>query len=232
MDDRADAVKPVVRSSEQVASQVPRKVGIRLRVVRNRLPGGPRASVAGLVPGRAVAERSGTRAGRTRNRHSPGLFCFLKALPEVVPGTSFRESILGQGIVELSHVEYLPQRVPIVLMALLIAAAAVGLGDLAVRGLGLAEGVRLGDASRLDYGLGAGLLGTLTLLFGRAGWLSPWPVRLSLLILAGAGLVTSRLWRAPREDRPEGVSLGACYLPVRRGHAAGFDAAVDRFRRP
>jgi hypothetical protein len=122
----------------------------------------------------------------------------LKALPEVVPGTSFRESVLGNGIAELTHVENLPQRVPILIVALLVAATAVGLGDLVLRSLRLEPGIALVERVALDYGLGAGLLGVLTLLFGRLGWLAPWSVRAWLLILAAAGLFTSRLWRAPR----------------------------------
>ena len=59
----------------------------------------------------------------------------LKAFPEVVPGTTFEESFLGNGLEELSHVENLPQRLPIVLTAGLIAAAAIGLGDMALRRL-------------------------------------------------------------------------------------------------
>ncbi len=77
-----------------------------------------------------------------------------------MPDTTLRESLLGNGLGELSHVENLPQRVPIVLAAGLIAAAAVGLGDLALRGLRLAGGLRLGERVALDYGLGAGLSGS------------------------------------------------------------------------
>ncbi len=122
----------------------------------------------------------------------------LKALPEVVPGTSFRDSLLGHGIDELSHVENLPQRIPIVLSALLIALAAIGLGDLVLRWLRLAPGISLLERVALDYGLGAGLLGVLALVAGRLGWLDPWLVRVALFVVAAAGLVTSRLWRAPK----------------------------------
>ena len=84
----------------------------------------------------------------------------LKALPHVVPETTFRESILGQGLEELSHVENLPQRVPIVLAAGLIAAAAVGLGDLVLARPSAGRAAwALGERVALDYGLGAGLLG-------------------------------------------------------------------------
>src|SRR5271170_6303298 len=54
----------------------------------------------------------------------------LKAFPEVVPDTPFHESFLGTAYDELSHVENLPQRLPILLTAGLIAIAAIGLGDL------------------------------------------------------------------------------------------------------
>ncbi len=47
--------------------------------------------------------------------------CSCQTFPEVVPDTSFRESLLGRGLTELSHVENLPQRLPIVLAAALIA---------------------------------------------------------------------------------------------------------------
>jgi hypothetical protein len=122
----------------------------------------------------------------------------LKAFPHVVPDTTWHQSLLGNGIEELSHVENLPQRMPIVLAAGLIAAAAVGLGDLVTRGLRLAGSLRLGERVALDYGLGAGLLGVITLVVGRLGWLDPWIIRFGLGVLAAAGLLTSRLWLAPR----------------------------------
>jgi hypothetical protein len=122
----------------------------------------------------------------------------LKALPQVVPGTTFRESLLGNGIEELSHVENLPQRVPILLAALLIAAAAIGLGDLVLRLLRLETGIAFHERVVVDFGLGAGFLGVLALMVGRMGWLDPWFVRVGLAVLAGAGLLTSRLWQAPR----------------------------------
>ena len=101
----------------------------------------------------------------------------LKTFPEVVPGTTFQESFLGNGLKELSHVENLPQRLPILLTAGLIAAAAIGLGDMALRRLKLEAGLGAAERIALDYGLGAGLLGVLTLLLGRLGWLHPWLFR-------------------------------------------------------
>ena len=119
----------------------------------------------------------------------------LKTFPEVVPDTTFQESFLGNGLKELSHFENLPQRLPIILAAGLVAAAAIGLGDIALRRLKLESGLGAIERVALDYGLGAGLLGVLTLLLGRLGWLQPWLFRAALLVLAVVGLATSRLWR-------------------------------------
>jgi hypothetical protein len=132
----------------------------------------------------------------------------LKAFPEVVPDTPFQESYLGQGLDELSHVENLPQRVPILLAAGLIAAAAVGLGDLVLRGLRLQDGLGLGVRIALDYGLGAGSLGVVTLILGRLGLLDSWSFRIGLALLAAVGLLTSRLWRL---GRPR-LDLNSCLL--------------------
>ncbi len=63
----------------------------------------------------------------------------MSAIPEVVPGTSFQQSLMGRAILELSHLENLPQRVPILLTAGLIAAAAIGLGDLMIGRLKLRD---------------------------------------------------------------------------------------------
>lgn len=126
------------------------------------------------------------------------IYFVLKALPEVVPGTTVRESMLGQAALELSHLENLPQRMSVVLAAGLLAAAAIGLGDLAARALRVAARMGLAERLALDYGLGAGLLGVLTLVLGRLGWLSPWLFRIGLAAIAIPGLATSRLWTAKR----------------------------------
>jgi 4-amino-4-deoxy-L-arabinose transferase-like glycosyltransferase len=125
----------------------------------------------------------------------------LKTFPEVIPDTRFKESYLGQALEELSHIENLPQRIPILLTAGLIALAAIGLGDLVLRGLRLQSRLSLGERIALGFGLGAALLGVVTLIVGRLGWLNPWLIRVGLGLTAMAGLGTARPWQAFRRVR-------------------------------
>lgn len=122
----------------------------------------------------------------------------LKAFPEVVPGTTFRQSLIGQAALELSHLENLPERLPIVAAAALIVAAAIGLGEIAVGALRLRDVLRAGERLALDFGLGTAGLGVLTLLLGRTGLLSPWLFRIGLALIAAAGLGVSRIWTIKR----------------------------------
>ncbi|MBX6314350.1 MAG: hypothetical protein IRY99_15770, partial [Isosphaeraceae bacterium] len=120
-----------------------------------------------------------------------------RALPEVIPGVRFHESYLGLAWEELRHVEHLPQRGPIVLVASLIAAAAIGLGHLVLRGLRLGRELRWFERLPLAYGLGTTGLGLLTLGLGRLGWLDPWPIRIGLGVLALIGN-GGEIWAARR----------------------------------
>jgi hypothetical protein len=139
----------------------------------------------------------------------------LKTFPEVVPDTPWRDSYLGKGLEELSHIENLPQRVPIMLAAALVAAAAVGLGDLVLRRFRLLDGLKAGERVAIDYGLGAGLLAVVTLVVGRAGWLNPWAIRVGLGLVAAVGLVTSGLWRAGwARPRSSSIVLGFIISPL------------------
>lgn len=113
----------------------------------------------------------------------------LKTFPEVVPGTSFRESMLGKGLDELSHLENLPQRLPIVLAAALIAAAAIGLGDATLGRLRIRDRLRWPERIALSYGLGAALLGGITLVLGRLGCLETGFIRIVLAALASLPIV-------------------------------------------
>ncbi len=216
MDDRADSVKPGEPSSEShraaVGSRCAKRLGqiaiVALAIVEFLwlawflIEPLPNANNTGVPTD--VAVRRG--------------WLVLKALPEVVPGTTYRESLLGNAISELSHVENLLQRVPILLAALLIAAAAVGLGDLVLRLLRLESGIALLERVALDYGLGAGLLGVLTLVAGRLGWLDTWLVRRGPGSAGGGGPRDfAALARAPSEGRLLMVVEGPAVLPVPRG---------------
>ncbi|MEO6811121.1 MAG: hypothetical protein ABI353_18585 [Isosphaeraceae bacterium] len=110
-----------------------------------------------------------------------------RALPAVVPGVRWRESYLGLACMELSHVEYLPQRLPIAASAALILGAALGLGHLILRGLRVAPLLRPVERLPLAFGLGTIALSALTLVLGRLGWLAPWPIRLGLAGFAVLG---------------------------------------------
>lgn len=143
-----------------------------------------------------------------------------RALPQVVPGVTFAQSNLGQVLKELSHVENLPQRLPVVAAAALIAAGALGLGGLIVRGLRLAAALSFAERWGLASGLGASGLGVLTLLAGRLGMLSPWPVRVGLGLLAAAEaacLVRERRARGRGPVAPAGP--GRSPMPARVGFA-------------
>ena len=113
----------------------------------------------------------------------------LDTFPHVVSGISLRQSMLGHILTELSHVENLPQRLPIVLAAALIGAAAIGLGDALAGLLRIRSRLRWPERIALEYGLGAAPLGALTLIVGRLGWLDPWFIRLALAALASIPLV-------------------------------------------
>ena len=119
----------------------------------------------------------------------------LDTFPHVVSGISLRQSMLGHILSELSHVENLPQRLPIVLTAALIGAAAIGLGDRLAGLLRIRGRLRWPERIALDYGLGAAPLGALTLIVGRLGWLDPWFIRLALGGLASIPLVELALRR-------------------------------------
>jgi len=140
-----------------------------------------------------------------------------RALPGVVPGVRLEQSLLGPALRDLSHVENLPQRVPIVIAAGLIAVAALALGDLALRGLRLLRLLGPSERIALAFGLGTTGLGVVTLGLGRLGLLSPWPTRLGLglLVLAEAALLVLDRWLngGDEEARDTGGGGGAVANP-------------------
>jgi hypothetical protein len=123
------------------------------------------------------------------------IFLLLKAFPEIVPDTTFDQSLLGQAFQELSHWENLPERIPIIAAAALIAAAAVGLGELVLAALRLGCQVRGMERLALNFGIGTSCLGVLVLVSGRMGLLDPWIFRIGLASLALSGALVSRFWR-------------------------------------
>ena len=200
---------------------------------RARDPGRRRAGLAGLVPDRPAPQCQQQRRVPPERAVRRG-WLLLKTFPEVVPGTTFRESFLGNGLKELSHVENLPQRVPILLTAGLIAAAAIGLGDMVLRGLKLEAGLGAAERIALDYGLGAGLLGVADVAAGTAGL-----ARIRWLFRAGARVARRRgpgdlpaLACGPIQAEFIVLLAGDRDRPVRGGDDPGLDAAFDRLRRP
>jgi hypothetical protein len=122
---------------------------------------------------------AGNVGGKGLNR----LLLLIRAVPEVmVPGLRYRDSYLGLALAELSHVENLPQRLPIVLAAGFIAASAVSLGLLVLRGLRLRSVLEPWERLAVGYGLGTTGLGLATLIVGRLGGLHPWPIRIGLTV--------------------------------------------------
>jgi len=139
----------------------------------------------------------------------PRWIFLARALPEVVPGVTFGQSYIGMALGDLAHAEYLPQRLPVVAAAGLIAAAALGLGGGVLRALRVGGAATAWERLALAFGLGASGLGAITLLLGRAGLLRPWPVRAGLGLLAAAEvvrLVRARVY-ADRSPAPGGPAL-------------------------
>jgi hypothetical protein len=118
-----------------------------------------------------------------------------RALPQVVPGVSWRESMLGQAFGHLGTPSNLADRLPILAAVLLIAGAATLLGHEVLRRLdrGLAPAGRI-EHLALAYGLGTALLAPLVLIAGRTVGLSPWAVRLALgaVVLGGSAAAAVR----------------------------------------
>ncbi|MDR3620342.1 MAG: glycosyltransferase family 39 protein [Paludisphaera borealis] len=131
----------------------------------------------------------------------------LDTFPGVVPDVSFRESLLGKGLDELSHVENLPQRLPIAAAAGLIVLAALGLGDLIRRRLSADLDAGIGERLALDFGLGTVALALAALLLGRLGLLHPWVFRVGLGVVAVAGVAGSRFWKWERPRFETGTAV-------------------------
>lgn len=117
-----------------------------------------------------------------------GIF-LVQFFPGVLPQISFEQSHLGLAIGELGHVENLPQRLPIVLAAGLIAVSAIALGRLALRCLAIHRALDAWERTGLAFGLGTTGLGLLTMIIGRVGIPSTWPVRAGLALFIAVELI-------------------------------------------
>jgi len=135
-------------------------------------------------------------SGNVGGRYNRSYFLW-RLLPEVVPGLTWRRSYLGLLVGKLGHYEFLPQRLPMVLAASLIALAGMSLGRMVIRGLKIDDLDRV-ERPALTFALGMPLLGVVALVLGRMGLLQPWPTRAWLGVLAGWGVVDA-IRRPPRE---------------------------------
>lgn len=117
-------------------------------------------------------------AGNAGVAHPQRIYLLIASLPEIVPGIAWNESHLGLAVRELGRFDYLPQRLPIILAAGLIALSAIAIGRAVARGLRIAIGGLEGIA--LAYGSGSACLGCATLLVGRIG-LPPRPIVIAAL---------------------------------------------------
>jgi hypothetical protein len=126
-------------------------------------------------------------------------FFLWRLLPEAVPGVKWQESYLGLAVKELSHVENLPQRGPIVLAAGFILVSGIALGRLVLRALGLLRLWSSLERLATSYGLGMTGLGLFALILGRIGLLTPWTARVGLLIpiLVETGFLVRQAWVHP-----------------------------------
>lgn len=132
-------------------------------------------------------------------------FLLAQAIPYFVPGTGWDQSLLGMALSELSHVENLPQRGPIVLAGLLIASAGTGLGLMLLRGLRLASVLPAVDRLPLAFPAGLATLSVLTLGVGRFSVPGRLPTiaALAALALGGLGLELRTAWRQRPVRTPE-----------------------------
>ncbi|WP_435006962.1 ArnT family glycosyltransferase [Tundrisphaera lichenicola] len=147
----------------------------------------------------------------------------VRAVPEVVPGLRFRESYLGAALEKLSHVENLPQRLPILLASGLVVLSSITLGFLVLRLLRLRDRLESIERIVLGFGLGTTGLGLAILIVGRLGGLHPWAIRLGLAIpIVIEGLMAFLDLRRGRM-RPGGGSWPG------RGSILGFAALTGPF---
>jgi hypothetical protein len=170
------------------------------------------------------------------------LFFLLGLIPGAIPDTKFGETLLGQTVANLSGLGHLPQRLPLVLAALLIGGAAAGIGRAVLMILREDKlGGRL-ETLALAYGLGATLLGGFTLIVGRFGLLDPWGLRVGLgalnlahlapLLKRGGVAGVERPWGLPAWAIAAGVPVVALMALGAMQPTVEFDALEYHLQGP
>ncbi len=151
----------------------------------------------------------------------------MRLFPAVVPGVRWGDSYLGQACEHLSHFANLSQRVPILLASLAIAAAALAVGSIVLRGLKSGSGLSGLERVALGFGLGTVALGLGTLLLGRTIGLNPGVVRVTLGGLIAAGVVVEVVARLRSSRGPGGDPVASPRWTI--GQMVGFAALVGPF---
>jgi hypothetical protein len=148
----------------------------------------------------AAAAKTTLHDGSTTSIPLARWHLLAQAVPQLVPGTLWNQSLLGVAVDRLSRLDHLHQRARPAAAGLLVAAAAIGLGTLVLRALRVRAQLDAPSALALSFPLGSTLLAALALGFGRIGLLAPWPVRAALaaLAVAGGGCELVRFARSPR----------------------------------
>lgn len=162
--------------------------------------------------------------GQQRSEPLRRWYLIAQALPHIVPGTTWKDSLLGTAVHNLSHVENLGDRLPIVGAGLLILAAGLGLGTLLLWSARLEEELTPLEKLGASFGLGLTVLSALTLVAGRLGLLDQVVVWIVLMVLTAAGIarVIGRPRRVPRPYEDSGTRIAMRHVLVFMVCAAPF----------
>ncbi len=121
----------------------------------------------------------------------------------------------GKVVEAIGQAANLVDRLPIVLSAALVGAAAEALGTLALAALGLRRSLRPAERLPIAACLGATGLAVTALGLGRLGLLDPWPTRLGLGALIAAGAAVRLVARRPVHATPPSPPIAWAYaLPA------------------
>ncbi|AMV38826.1 ArnT family glycosyltransferase [Planctomyces sp. SH-PL62] len=200
---------------------------------RERVPGPPTAAASAPVPHLGLMRRSGwpliilallelgwlgwflseplPNAPSPKGAITRGIL-LLDSFPGLVPGVTFHDSLLGKAVEEMSHLENLPQRLPIVAAAALAVLAAIGIGDWLLRKFRMEATCEVATRLAIDYALGTVVLGLATMIVGRFAVPNTWLVRLALVVVGVAGAYGSKFWRWGRPRFEPGAAIAAAVV--------------------